>query len=222
MKLVIFDCDGTLVDSQHVISSCMAAAWRACGRPSVPDVAAVRRVVGLPLVEAIARLCPEGEAADHALLAEAYKDAFLDMPRGEEHGEPLFPGVVRALDDLAARGFLLGIATGKGRRGLRATLSRHGLIERFVTLQTADDAPGKPRPDMALQALAETGVAAADAVVVGDTIFDMIMAREARVAAIGVGWGYHDKESLEEAGAVTVLESFEELVPTLDNRVWRR
>ena len=141
-KLVVFDCDGTLVDSQHAIAAGMAAAWRVCGLGAPPPTARVRQVVGLPLAEAIARLHPGGTDAEHRRLTEAYKEAFRALPRESEEDEPLFPGVAACLDALEAEGFLLGIATGKGRRGLSITLGRHGLMDRFVTITTADDAPG--------------------------------------------------------------------------------
>ena len=220
-KLVVFDCDGTLVDSQHAIAAGMAAAWRACGLGAPPPTARVRQVVGLPLTEAIARLHPGGTDGEHHRLTEAYKEAFRALPRESEEDEPLFPGVAACLDALDAEGFLLGIATGKGRRGLSITLGRHGLMDRFVTITTADDAPGKPRPDMLFKAMADVGASAGNVVMVGDTIFDMIMAVNAGVAAVGAGWGYHDREQLIDAGARTVLESFDELLPVLRETLWR-
>jgi phosphoglycolate phosphatase len=219
-KLVVFDCDGTLVDSQHAIAAGMAAAWQACGLGAPPPVSVVRRVVGLPLAEAIARLHPSGSDAEHHRLTEAYKEAFRALPRHREEDEPLFPGVVTCLDALEARGFLLGIATGKGRRGLSITLDRHGITNRFVTVTTADDAPGKPRPDMLHKAMADVGARPQDVVMVGDTIFDMIMATSANVAAVGAGWGYHDRAQLLDAGARMVLESFDELLPALPEIMW--
>jgi phosphoglycolate phosphatase len=162
LRLVIFDCDGTLVDSQHAIVSAMTAAFGAEGLAAIP-AARVRRVVGLPLVEAIAELAPDLSSDSHERIAEAYKDAHI-AARGTGAGiEPLFDGIADALVRLEGAGFLLGVATGKGSRGLRHTLDLHGLAGRFATLQTADLCPGKPRPDMVLRALAETGVAAADA-----------------------------------------------------------
>lgn len=187
IRLCVLDCDGTLVDSQHVIVAAMADAWRDCGRAAAPDPDAVRRVVGLPLDEAIGRLAPDG---DVDRLAVAYRRAAHRLQRDAAPHEPLYPGVAAALDAVGAAGFLLGIATGKGRRGLRATLERHGILDRFATLQTADDAAGKPAPDMLLRAMAETGADPDSTVMVGDTTFDMAMARAARVSAIGVSWGH--------------------------------
>ncbi len=221
-SLVVFDCDGTLVDSQHAIVSTMAAAFEAANLPG-PSADAVRRVVGLSLESAVARLL---ESAGDALgadgldrqaqqVAELYRRAFLELRSDADYHEPLFPGAKDALAGLQSLQVLLGIATGKGRRGLLATLESHGLAEFFVTLQTADSAPGKPHPGMLEQAMAETGSSRHDTVLVGDTVFDIEMARNAGVTAIGVSWGYHEAEELAAAGAQRVIDSFSELLPLL-------
>ena len=204
LRLALFDCDGTLVDSQHAIVDSMAEAWRAHGLGE-PDPHAVRRVVGLSLVQAVAALLPGQDAGRHAAVAEAYKDAFAARRRSGVLEEPLFPGIAGTLDALEAAGVLLGVATGKSRRGLLAVLERHGLTHRFVTLQTADVGPGKPHPEMVFRALAETGVGAADTVMIGDTTFDIQMARNARVASVGVSWGYHEVPELQAAGADRIV-----------------
>jgi phosphoglycolate phosphatase len=210
LRLAVFDCDGTLVDSVHGIVACMAAAHAAEGL-APPTAAAVRRVIGLPLIECMAHLLPDHSADRHRRLTAAYKEAFFMLRQRPDHDEPLFAGAVAVLDRLAADGVLLGIATGKARRGLLAVLERHNLSGRFVTLQTSDSGPGKPHPAMLERAMAETGVAARDTVMIGDTSFDMLMARSAGVRAIGVAWGYHPVEELRAAGAHAVIESFSEL-----------
>jgi phosphoglycolate phosphatase len=215
VRLAVFDCDGTLVDTQHAILAAMTAAWRAHGR-SAPAPEAVRRIVGLPLVTAIAALLPDGDAEDHVVLAQHYKRAFKALRQSPGFHEPLFPGAVDALDALEAADVVLGVATGKSRPGLVATLDRHGLVGRFVTLQTGDEGSGKPSPDMLLRAMAETGAAAQDTVMVGDTVFDMKMAQNAGVTSVGVGWGYHDTEELWAAGAAAVVTAFEEIPATVD------
>jgi phosphoglycolate phosphatase len=218
--LVIFDCDGTLVDSQHTIVSAMSEAWRSAGL-APPDPAAIRRIVGLPLVEGIARLHRDGTGADHANLAERYKDSFHARQRADDD-EPLYPGIRDTLTALETAGILLGIATGKGRRGLALTLGRHDLERYFVTVQTADDNPGKPNPDMLLRAMADVGVDAAMTMMVGDTTFDMMMARHAGVVGIGVGWGYHGPDELQAAGATVVVDTGAALVPALEALMRRR
>ena len=175
----------------------------------------VRRVVGLSLVEAVARLLPEGDAALHFVLAEHYKDAFAHERRAGLHGEPVFPGVRGVLEELEREGVLMGVATGKSMRGLAAVLERHDLGRFFVTLQTADFGPGKPDPDMIFRALAEAGGEAAATVMIGDTVYDIEMARRAGAWAIGVGWGYHEREELLAAGAHRVVETAEELLSAI-------
>jgi len=167
-RLVVFDCDGTLVDSQHHITDCMAAAFGEQGL-TPPTAEAVRAVVGLALAEAIGRLVPAGAAADLIRLTESYKRAFFALRQRPGMIEPLYDGVAAAIVQLAEAGFLLGVATGKSRRGLDAVLAAHGLSRHFVTLQTADSAPGKPDPTMLRQAIAEAGAAPETAVMIGDT-----------------------------------------------------
>jgi phosphoglycolate phosphatase len=210
LRLAVFDCDGTLVDSQHAIVTCMAAAYAAEGLVA-PTPDAVRRVIGLPLLECMARLSPDHPEARHARLTEAYKEAFFALRQRPDHHEPLFEGALAALQQLEDAGYLLGVATGKARRGLVAVLERHGLGGRFVTLQTADLPPGKPHPAMLQRAMAETGVDAENTVMIGDTSFDMLMARSAGVRAVGVAWGYHPIEELRAAGADAIITRFDEL-----------
>lgn len=218
LKLCIFDCDGTLVDGHHAITSAMAQAFAGHGLPAPPG-AAVKRVVGLALADAIRLLHPGAAAETYAALAHGYVSAFGELRRAGATQEWLFPGVVEALGAMEAAGWLLGMATGKSERGALATLSAHDLDHRFVTLQTADRAPGKPAPDMILRALAETGVAAAHAVMVGDTTYDVQMAKNAGVVAVGVDWGYHHRNELLAAGAVAVVEDFAVLPALLDDVV---
>lgn len=210
-RLVLFDCDGTLVDSQHHIVSAMHSAFAANGL-ALPEADSVRRTVGLPLEVAIEYLLrPLGAPALHPVV-DAYKTAAIAQRLEPDHHEPLFPGLAATLDCLDEAGFLLGVATGKARRGLNHTLAAHGLTERFVTLQTCDVvAAGKPAPDMVLQAMAETGAVPASTIVVGDTTYDMEMARNAGVQAIGVAWGYHDEHILLQSGAASIIRNFGEL-----------
>lgn len=210
LKLAVFDCDGTLVDSQFAIFDAMAAAWERHGLGR-PDAAALRRLIGLPLVEAIGRLHPGLDEAAQAAVADSYRQAFADRRQRAGALEPLYPGLREALEALEAAGILMGVATGKSGRGLRAVLEGHRLSHFFVTLQTADHGPGKPHPAMLLRALAEAGVDPADAVMIGDTSFDLQMARAARVAGLGVAWGYHEPDDLHRAGAAAVVADADEM-----------
>jgi phosphoglycolate phosphatase len=210
VKLAVFDCDGTLVDGQAAVCEAMESAFAFAGHASPPR-ALVRRIVGLSLPRAVRQLAPELADADQRAVVEAYKEAFRNARYSGALEEPLFDGIVPLIDRLASAGWSLGVATGKSDRGLNACLAAHGLLGRFVTLQTADRHPSKPHPAMLEAALFEAGVAPAEAVMIGDTTFDIDMARMARVRAIGVDWGYHTPEELHEAGAEVVVSSAAEL-----------
>lgn len=205
-RLAIFDVDGTLVDSQGHIQAAMATAFSETGL-AAPDRAAVRSIIGLSLPVAVARLAG-GPAPE---IVERYKAAYVALAAEEGSAEaaPLFPGARAALDALAAEGVVLGIATGKSRRGLSVVLETHGLAGLFETVQVADDHPSKPHPSMIRAAVSESSADAA--AMIGDTVFDMDMARAAGVPGLGVAWGYHDPKALEDAGASRVLRSCSEL-----------
>lgn len=209
-RLVVFDCDGTLVDGQAAICDTMDEAF-AAAKLGAPDRNEVRRMVGLSLPQALRILAPDASEDAHAIALEAYKAGYRERRVTGILEEPLYDGMAALIERLDAAGWLLGVATGKSDRGLHACLDMHGIKHRFVTLQTADRHPSKPHPAMLEEALAEAGVAAADAVMVGDTSFDMDMARAAGVRAIGVAWGYHEPRELMEAGAIGVAETMEQL-----------
>ena len=218
-KLVIFDCDGTLVDSQHMIVAAMTRAFREHSLPGLPRET-VLSIVGLSLEQAIAKLLPREDAATQALVKESYRQAFFHLRQDPNLHEPLFPGTLDMLNQLNKQDdVLLGVATGKSQRGLKTILELHDLSDMFVTLQTADDHPSKPHPSMLLTAMKETGVAATDTVIIGDTSYDMAMGVGAGVHPIGVSWGYHPREDLAAHGALHVLDRFSDLMPHL-NALW--
>jgi phosphoglycolate phosphatase len=215
-RLAVFDCDGTLVDSQANIVRAMEDCF-ARHRLDPPCRDATRRIVGLSLVEAMQAMLPEAEPALHLRLADDYKLAFQRL-RAENAlaDEPLYPGVAAGLAELEARGWLLGVATGKSDRGLGLCLAHHGIHPHFVTLQTADRHPSKPHPSMLQAAMAEAGADPQATVMIGDTRFDMAMAVAAGARPIGVDWGYHAPAELHEAGAVAVVTRFEDLLALLE------
>jgi len=214
-RLAVFDCDGTLVDSQATICLAMERGFVACGLAG-PGDAATRGIIGLSLMEAMATLHPIGDAREHERLSEAYKKAFFDLRAAGLAEEPLYDGIAEAIADLDARGWLLGVATGKSDRGLKHILEHHGLHPRFVTLQTADRHPSKPHPSMLEQAMADAGAGPQTSAMIGDTSYDMIMAKAAGCAAIGVSWGYHNRQELIEAGADIVADHPSALVAILE------
>lgn len=204
LRLVLFDCDGTLVDSAGHILAAMKGAFVRHDLPP-PSDDEIKGIIGLSLPKAIARLAhPEGP---HAELVEAYKTIYRDAMAPGAATEPLFPGIIEALDAIATEATLLGVATGKSRMGLERILKGHDLAGRFVTTMTADDAASKPSPEMVLRALAETGAEAQRTVLVGDSAFDMQMAKAAGAMALGVAWGYQPVATLREAGADAVADT---------------
>jgi phosphoglycolate phosphatase len=209
-EVVVFDCDGTLVDSGAMILAAMADAFDESGLPA-PEAAAVRQVIGLSLDEAVRALAPGLALERQRTLARRYRAAFTALRADARYDEPLFPGVAELLADLDAAGRRLAIATGKSRRGVDHVLAKHGLAHRFVSVQTADGNPSKPHPAMLRRAVAEAGGGPAEACMIGDTTFDMEMAQLAGMAAIGVGWGHHHPAELAAAGAHTVVADAREL-----------
>lgn len=209
-RLAVFDCDGTLVDGQAAVCEAMEAAFAFARLPGPPRPL-IRRIVGLSLPQAVRHLAPDVPEDLQRMVVEAYKDSFRSARTGGTLEEPLFEGIAELVDRLARSGWALGVATGKSDRGLTACLAGHGLLDRFVTLQTADRHPSKPHPAMLEAALHEAGALPGAAVMIGDTSFDMDMARAAGVRAIGVDWGYHPADELAAAGAEVVVSSAAQL-----------
>ena len=218
LRLIIFDVDGTLVDSQADILASMAAGFGA-GDVPVPERAAILSIVGMSLEKAIPVLAPDASAATHAVIVDGYKSAYQRL-RAEKGAasSPFYPGVRDTLEHLFnVPEYLVGVATGKSRRGLTALLDSHGLTGRFVTEQVADFHPSKPHPAMIHAALSETGVEPENAVMVGDTTFDMDMARAAGIGTIGVSWGYHSPDKLNADVTLTQMTD----LPAALKTIWR-
>ncbi len=212
-KLVIFDCDGTLVDSQHIIIEAMQATFDKVGLPRLEDMR-IRSTVGLSVLEAITMLRPDDDAKAIEEMSDVFKREFYRM-RVEEAAQPdpLYPGTREAIRSLQDAGYLLGVATGNSQRGLARVIHEHDLDGVFVTLQTADGHPSKPHPSMIHTAVAEAGADITSTIMVGDTSYDMMMARSAGSHAVGVKWGYHSESELLEGGAHHLLEAYSELPP---------
>jgi phosphoglycolate phosphatase len=206
VRLAVFDCDGTLVDGQASICEAMDSGFAAAGLPA-PNHHDVRRIVGLSLPQAIRLLAPEAAQADQAQIVEGYKQAFRASRSQGRLQEPLFAGMAELIADLRRDGWLLAVATGKSDRGLQSCLAVHGISDHFVSLQTADRHPSKPHPAMLQAAMADALARPENTVMIGDTSFDMDMARAGNVRAIGVDWGYHTVAELRTAGAVAVATS---------------
>ncbi len=209
-RLALFDCDGTLVDSQANICIAMENAFTEA-ELSPPPRHAIRRIVGLSLLEIMRALLPDADSEMHREMVERYRLSYLAMRNdGMEH-EPLYDGMAEVLSQLDEDGWMLGVATGKSDRGLERCLDHHGIKAKFVTLQTADRHPSKPHPSMIYQAIADAGSSTENTVMIGDTIYDIHMAVAAGCRSIGVGWGYHPVDELREAGADMIAETMDEL-----------
>ncbi|OCX58655.1 HAD family hydrolase [Thioclava sp. SK-1] len=213
MRLVVFDVDGTISDSQAHISHAMAIGFETAGLAPLPT-SQVLTIVGLSLPEAVARLVPDQPQDVQDAIVEGYKASYRSARAASP--APLYPGAKALLERLARRDDLvLAVATGKSRRGLRALIEHHGLGGYFLSLQTADDHPSKPHPSMLHAALADTGAQEQGAVMIGDTSFDIEMGRAAGFRTIGVSWGYHPVQALAQAGAEQIVESFDALEQAL-------
>lgn len=208
LALILFDVDGTLVDSRTHILGGMAHAFEVVDLP-LPPAQRIMSGVGLSLPIFMRRLCPDASGAQIEALVHHYKNAFVSLRSDGDKAalSPLYDGIAEALTACETRDhWLLGVATGKSRRGLDHLIDLHGWHKRFLTRQCADDHPSKPHPGMVLAAMAETGVAPERCVVIGDTSYDMEMARAAGARGLAVSWGYHSRAELRGAGAVDVLD----------------
>lgn len=216
LKLAIWDIDGTIVDSRKVIQRAMERAFARAGLPAI-EYERTRTIVGLELGEALARLAPQDYPADRLVqLTGFYKEAFVEQRAEADFEEPLYEGARETIERLAGEGWLMGVATGKARRGLDIVFGHHGLHRFFDTFQTVDNGPGKPHPRMVLDALHETGTGPHQAVMIGDTRFDMEMGRNAGVHTLGVSWGFHTEDEIREGGAHAVHHDFTALNAALD------
>ena len=214
MKLIIFDIDGTLIDSQNLIVEAQKRTFLAHGLEP-PTRERSLSIVGLSLLEAFTVLVgPQGPAV---AMVESYRQAFNAVIKDPRFHEPAFEGALETLRLLHRRDdVVLGVATGKSRRGVDRLLAQPGWGRLFSTIQTADDAPSKPHPAMILQAMTETGIGPDSTFMIGDTTFDMQMTRAAGARPIGVAWGYHERDALHDAGAAAIIDRYDELVPVLD------
>jgi phosphoglycolate phosphatase len=206
-RLLVFDWDGTLMDSIGPIVACTQTTIRELGLGELPE-RTIRGTIGLGLRETIDILSPGCGEDLYEEILDCYRKhwvaTYRDMP-------PLFAGVEEMLRDLAEDGYLLAVATGKSRRGLEYALEQTGLKEVFHATRTVDEAFSKPHPQMLLDILDDLGVPARAAVMIGDTTYDLEMARSARTPSIGVCTGSHSREELEGFGPVVCLDQVVEL-----------
>lgn len=219
MRLVVFDMDGTLIDTAGLIAETMAQTFSIVGLVPPGDRAA-RSVIGLSLPVAMHRLTGNDDELLIEKLVSTYRETYREAIAGGVDREPLYPGARDALDRLRNQDeTLLGVATGKALHGVRRILDLHALSGHFATLQTPDHNPSKPHPGMLISAMRETGVGPQRTVMIGDTTYDVQLGRAAGVATIGVAWGYHSPADLRDAGADVVIEDFDGMGAAIDGLV---
>jgi phosphoglycolate phosphatase len=214
LRFAVFDIDGTLVDSRAIITACMDKAFIGAGLPP-PGFERTRRVIGLSLAVGLEQLAPQADDALRTLILESYRTAFFEMRHDPAFLSPAYEGADALLRSLLADNWVLGIATGKSRRGLDAMLEQHAWGDLFQAHFCADDGPGKPHPHMVLENMRVVGARPEQTLVIGDSEHDMAMAVAAGTTAIGVSWGFGTTEEMLAAGAVRVTHQMNELEEAL-------
>ena len=210
-KVVVFDWDGTLIDSVEHIAGSLHNAAQAMGLPLRP-MQAYRDIIGLGMMEALEKLYPGIEPSEIEDLRERYARHFFSR---EVLPTSLFPGVAELLETLQSAGVGLAVATGKSRRGLDRALLSSGLQAYFGCTRCADETRSKPDPLMLRQILEHYGVGPAQTVMVGDTVYDLDMAQRASIPAIGVTWGVHDVDELAAFDPVAIVDGIDDLAAAL-------
>ena len=212
---IVFDCDGTLVDTQAAIIAATKAAFADAGI----EIAAhlnLQRLIGLPLEEVVSRIAPTLDKSEISVMADRYRAHYDLLSKDVTYESRLFTGIEEVVMDLRHAGNLIGIVTGKSRPGLYQVLDANGIFDLFDVLKTSEDGPGKPNPSLLLDAIRDTGSAASRTVMIGDTSFDMEMAVRANVMPLGVAWGYHEASELRQSGAINVADSAGEILAHVD------
>ena len=216
-KLVLFDYDGTIVDSAKMIVKGAIEAFRMCGLPD-PDPNKVRENIGKPLAIALDTYAPEGYEVNPEMISNAYRKWYAEQGRLGLQDEPLFPGMFKLINDLKInKEFHIGVATNKSRIALNNGLKKHNLINIFDITLTMDEAKAKPDPDMAIQAMSMLNIEKKSTIIVGDTINDIGLGVNAGINSIGVAWGYNSIEMLRNEGADFIIKDSEELFDTINN-----
>ena len=213
-KLLIFDWDGTLADSIGRIVTAMQGAARRAGRAE-RDARAVKGIIGLGLPEAILTLYPDMTPEQVVAFRQHYADLYIAM---DAEPSPLFAGVRESLEAFRAQGYLLAVATGKARRGLDRVLKAHGWESFFDITRAADETASKPDPLMLNQILAHCDVGPGQALMVGDASFDLLMARNAGIDSVAVGYGAQPMERLLAFEPRLAIDSFPELRTWLERQ----
>ncbi len=216
-KLILFDYDGTIVDSAKMIVKGAIEAFRMCGLPD-PDPNKVRENIGKPLVTALDAYAPKGYKVNPEMISNAYRKWYAEQGRLGLQDEPLYPGMFKLINDLKNhKEFNIGVATNKSRIALNNGLNKHNLNEIFDITLTMEEAKPKPDPDMAIQAMSKLNIEKKSTIIVGDTINDIGLGVNAGINSIGVAWGYNSIEMLKNEGADFIVKDSKELFETIIN-----
>ena len=216
-KLILFDYDGTIVDSAKMIVKGAIEAFRMCGLPD-PDPKKVRENIGKPLATALDAYAPKGYEVNPEMISNAYRKWYSEQGKLGLQNEPLFPGMFELIHDLKNNEeFHIGVATNKSRIALNNGLKKHNLINIFDITLTMDEAKAKPDPDMAIKAMSILNTKKKSTIIVGDTINDIGLGVNAGINSIGVAWGYNSIEMLRNEGADFIIKDSEELFDTIIN-----
>ncbi len=216
-KLILFDYDGTIVDSAKMIVKGAIEAFRMCGLPD-PDPNKVRENIGKPLATALDAYAPAGYEVNPEMISNAYRKWYAEQGRLGLQDEPLFPGMFKLINDLKInKEFHIGVATNKSRIALNNGLKKHNLINIFDITLTMDEAKAKPDPDMAIQAMSMLNIEKKSTIIVGDTINDIGLGVNAGINSIGVAWGYNSIEMLRNEGADFIIKDTKELFDKIIN-----
>jgi len=214
-QLIVFDWDGTLMDSEGEILACMRAAIADLGLEPRNDEH-MKNIIGLGLQQALRTLYPEGSQDELVELTERYRHYFLDVDREPSQ---LFPGARQMIEELHQAGHFLAVATGKGRQGLNKVLKDTDLADYFHTTRCADECHSKPNPQMLHEIMDYLGVEAPQALMIGDTEYDLLMASNAGIKSLGVSYGVHDKQRLLQCQPLDCLDSIDEVHTWLKERI---
>ena len=216
-KLILFDYDGTIVDSAKMIVKGAIEAFRMCGLPD-PDPNKVRENIGKPLGTALDAYAPKGYEVNPEMISNAYRKWYAEQGRLGLQDEPLYPGMVKLIHDLKSnKEFNIGVATNKSRIALNNGLKKHNLNKVFDITLTMEEAKPKPDPDMAIQAMSKLNIEKKSTVIVGDTINDIGLGVNAGIKSIGVAWGYNSIKMLRNEGADFIVKDSKELFDTIIN-----
>ncbi len=219
IKLVIFDLDGTLIDTVSLVVNSLSAAFNHFGYIP-PSEKEIRSISGLRIDIALRQLAPNLSNEQLNLVGEKYRQNYLHSALSANR-EPLFEGALELIDELSRRdNFLMAIATGKPMAGTKRILKEHNIINYFSSLQTPDNNKSKPNPQMIYSAMEKVGAKKENSLMIGDTVHDMHLAKNANVKSIAVGWGYHTKEELIKAGADSFTDRFDNLLKKIDGFIY--